>query len=103
MADELAKLPRWLGMALRGLTGEEFSAFGVSREEGGVQLLQLRRNSPAVNAGFQADDLVQKINGQKVRTAEELLAEVGKAGSDPIRVQIIRNQQPMEIILKEGE
>jgi hypothetical protein len=103
MADELAKLPSWLGMALRGLVGEEFSAFGVSREEGGVQLLQLRRNSPAANNGFQADDLVQKINGQRVRTPEELLAEVGKAGSGPIRVQIIRNQQPTELVLEGRE
>ena len=94
-AKETAKLPTWLGMALRGLQDEEFSAFGVSREEGGVQLIQISRKSPAADHGFLGDDLVQKINGRSVRTAEELLAEVAKAGAEPIRVQIIRNQQSM--------
>lgn len=48
---------------------------------------------------FRSDDLVQKINGQSVRTAEELLAEVAKAESKQLRVQIIRNQQPMELLV----
>ncbi len=32
--QEAAKLPTWLGMSLRALEGEEFSAFGINQERG---------------------------------------------------------------------
>lgn len=98
-AQEAAEPHTWLGMSLRGLRGEEFSAFGVVQEEGGVQLIQLEMFSPAIAVGLQGDDLIQQINGQKVTTVEELLAEVAKAGSGPIRVGFVRNQQPMEVMV----
>jgi hypothetical protein len=96
-----AGLPSWLGMSLRALQGEEFSAFGVSKEDGGVQLTPIGNQTltRAPRVGLQKDDLVQQINGQKVMTPEELLSEVKKAGSTPIRVRLIRVQQPVEITL----
>jgi len=96
---EAASLPTWLGMSLRGLQGEEFSAFGVSQEEGGVQLIRLKWRNTAGTVGLQADDLVQKINGQPVRTAEELLAELRNAGTGPIRVTLVRNQKVLELVI----
>jgi len=101
-AQERAKrLPNWLGMGLRGLEGDEFSAFGVSQEDGGVQFIQIRQRSEAATLGLEPDDLIQKINGVKVRTAEEVLAEVAKAEEIPIRIGLIRNQQPLEIVVPE--
>lgn len=101
---EMARqLPQWLGMGIRGIEGEEFSAFGVGQEEGGVQLLYSQRRSRLAALGFRPDDLVQGINGVSVRNAEELLAEFAKAGDAAVRVQIVRNQQPMEIVIPAGE
>lgn len=99
-AAKARRLSNWLGMALQTLEGDAFSAFGVSREEGGVQLIQISKRSEAAKKGFLPDDLVQNINGRSVRTVEDLLAEVAKAGSETLRVRIIRNQQPMEIVVR---
>lgn len=96
---EAGQLPTWLGMSLLGLQDEEYSAFGVSQEQGGVQLMQLSIFSPAIAAGLYGDDMIQQINDQQVRTPEELLAEVRKAGSGPIRVTFVRNQRVLEIVI----
>ncbi|MCC5932361.1 MAG: right-handed parallel beta-helix repeat-containing protein [Cyclobacteriaceae bacterium] len=96
---EADRLPTWLGMSLRDLKGEEFSAFGVSQEQGGVHLIQLSHHSQAGTVGLQRDDLIQQINGQTVRSAEELLAGVRKAGSGPIRVTFVRNQRVLEVVI----
>ena len=89
----------WLGAPLHGLENEEFSAFGVSREDGGVQLVKVPADSPAAKAGLQDNDLVQGINGAKVSSTDDLFAELIKAGSSPVRLRIIRNQQPKELTL----
>jgi PDZ domain/Right handed beta helix region len=89
----------WLGAPLHSLQGEEFSAFGVGKEDGGVQMVKVPAESPAAKAGFQDNDLVQNINGQKVSHTDHLFAALLKAGSEPLNVRIIRNQQPKEITL----
>ncbi len=89
----------WLGALLHGLQGEEFSAFGVGKEEGGVQLVRVPSGSPAARAGFQDNDLVQELNGQRVSHAGQLVAALLEAGPQPIEVRIIRNQQPMAMRL----
>jgi hypothetical protein len=87
----------WLGAPLHGLQGEEFSAFGVSKEDGGVQLVKVPAESAAAKAGFQENDLVQNINGQKVSKTDHLFAALLTAGSEPLKVRIIRNQKPKEL------
>lgn len=97
-----AKQPTlWLGASLHGLQGEEFSAFGVSKEDGGVQLVKVPAGSAAARSGLRENDLVQQVNGQKVRNTAQLFSAIEKAGKAPIRLLVIRNQQPMEIALPE--
>ncbi len=98
-AEAASNLPVWLEVALRGLEGEEFSAFGVSKEDGGVQIIPLNPRALAMRRGLQADDLIQQINGERVRTAAELLCAVERAGEDPIRVGLVRDQQFIELTL----
>jgi hypothetical protein len=58
-----AELPLfWLGARLHSLIGEEFSAFGVSKDDGGVQLVKVPANSAAAKAGLRANDLIQGSN-----------------------------------------
>lgn len=85
----------WLGAALHGLLGEEFSAFGVSKEDGGVQLLKVPEGSPAANAGFKSNDLVQSVNGRRTPDIQHLLAALVAAGSAPLELRVVRNQLPM--------
>jgi hypothetical protein len=89
----------WLGAALHGLEGEEFSAFGVSREDGGVQLVEVPAVSSAAQAGFEANDLIQSINGDRVSNTTGLFTALARAGSEPIQVRLIRNQKPVELTL----
>lgn len=85
---------RWLGATVRALTGEEFSAFGVSKEDGGIQLLDLPAQTAAAAAGLRKDDLIQSVNGEKTGTLEALAAATSRAGSRPLVIGYVRNQQP---------
>ncbi len=94
---------KWLGATLHSLQGEEFSAFGVSKENGGVQLVKVPENSDATRAGLQDNDLVQQVNGMKVSNTDQFFADLQKAGEAPIKIRIIRNQQPVEITIQGKE
>jgi hypothetical protein len=83
----------WLGASLHGLQGEEFSAFGVSREEGGVQLTEVPATSAAAAAGLQKDDLVQAVNGRGVKDAGALIAAVSAAGAESLQLRVVRGQK----------
>jgi hypothetical protein len=88
-----------LGAPLHSLQGEESSAFGVAKDDGGVQLVRVPKDSPAAKAGFQDNDLMQSLNGRKVSNTEQLFAVLLKVVSQPLKVRIIRNQKPMEMSL----
>ena len=90
----------WLGASLHSLQGEEFSAFGVSKDAGGVQLVKVPAGSPAAKGGLQENDLVQNLNGHKVSNADELFAALLESDSSPLKLRIIRNQRPEEITLQ---
>lgn len=90
----------WLGARLHGLTGEEFSAFGVAKEDGGVQLAKVPAASVAAKAGLLENDLVQGINGRKVSGVLELFAALNAAGEAALKVALIRNQKPLVVEIR---
>jgi Right handed beta helix region/PDZ domain len=100
VADPKQPAVKWLGAAIRGLQGEEFSAFGVSKEDGGVQLARVPEASDAFRAGLQDNDLIQQVNGMRVSNTDQFFAALKKVGEVPVKLHIIRNQKPMEIHLK---
>jgi len=85
----------WLGASLHALQGEEFSAFGVRKEEGGVALVEVPAQSPAALAGFKSGDLILAINGRQVRKVEDLRSAAEPAGE----VRFVRDQQSQTIVL----
>jgi membrane-associated protease RseP (regulator of RpoE activity) len=87
----------WLGARLHSLTGEEFSAFGVSKDDGGVQLVDVPAGSAAAEAGFLKSDLLQGLNGIKITKAADLFAALIKLGDAPLTASVIRNQQPLKL------
>ncbi len=87
----------WLGARLEELAGEAFSAYGVSKEEGGVALINVPRDSAAARAGLRQGDVVQRVNGQGTRTVRDVL-KLGRRGAGrPLELQIIRDQQRMPL------
>jgi hypothetical protein len=89
----------WLGAPLHSITGEEFSAFGVSKDDAGVQLMKVPADSAAAKAGLLENDLIQGVNGEKVSDTDDLFAVLNAADSEPLRLHLIRHQKPVEITL----
>lgn len=85
---------RWLGATLRPLKGEEFSAFGVSEEDGGLHLEAVPSGSLADMAGLKAGDVLQRIGGRPVKTFEEL-----RESAKDVQVHVFREQALMVLHL----
>lgn len=83
----------WLGAKLHSLAGEEYSAYGVSQEDGGVALLDVPQGSMAAQAGFKINDLIQRLNEMKVSNVDSLLKAYVEAGEAPLKVLTVRNQK----------
>lgn len=90
----------WHGAVLRDIQGEEFSAFGVTRESGGIHVVRVAAGSVAERSGFCANDLIQEVGGKPVRNFAELLGMV-TATSRPFVLTVIRDQRPLIIGIAE--
>lgn len=87
----------WIGASLRNISGEEFSAYGVSKESGGIAMAGVE-DGLAKTAGFQNGDLIQSVNGKPVRNLAEFAAAVkALAGQGKTPFGIVRNQAPAVI------
>ncbi len=70
----------------------------------GVVIVGVARNSPAARAGFQVGDVIQRINGQAVKTADQVQQAVDNStigGSLPVEVN--RNGRSLTIPVRPGE
>lgn len=99
---DVAETPlSWLGMTLRGLVGEEYSALGVSKETGGVLVVEAPTGTPAARSGLQKGDLVVTVNGAAVRRAEELLRRVHALAGQNVELTVVRAQQKLVLKVRE--
>ncbi len=89
----------WLGATLHSLIGDEFSAFGVTQEEGGVALLEVPNDSQAAKLGFEASDLIQAVNGKGVSNIGQMFAALAQIDTPAIKLKVVRNQQAMALSL----
>ncbi len=92
----------FLGSRVQSLTGETYSAFGVSQEDGGVAISQVGGQTEAAKIGLLEGDLIQNINGRQVKTVADLLQAFSLAGDTELSLQVIRNQQPVTIQASSG-
>ena len=59
---------------------------------GGILVEEVIRNSPAEEAGLQADDIIMSFNSRKTRTLREFLSDLaGSEPSDEIPMCVIRD------------
>ncbi len=49
-----------------------------------------------------AGDLIQGLNGTRVKRVADLLEAYGKAGDAPLTLNVVRNQQTMELVVASG-
>lgn len=66
--------------------------------ESGVALLSITPGSPAQAAGLLAGDIVQRVNGEKIRNAAQLLARVQRARvGDILKMEIWRKGEILDL------
>ena len=93
------RITKWMGATLRDLVAEEFSAYGVSKEEAGVALAEVPNGSKAARAGLQTGDVIQGVNGQAVSKLGQFAEKLKSIQSGPLELKLVRNQQVTELSL----
>jgi S1-C subfamily serine protease len=79
---------------------------GVQLEDSdnGVTITNVVADSPAEDAGFEADDVITAIDGEEVSTVREAIEAVqAKDSGDNITVSVERDSDPMDIDVTLGE
>ena len=88
---------KWMGATLHSLQGQEFSAYGVSKEDGGVVLLKVPASSVAAKAGLKAGDVIQAVNGKKISRVNQFQKVLASIKARELKFKVVRNQQAMEV------
>lgn len=72
-------------------------------EDKGVLIAKVLQNSPAAKAGLRAGDVIQKVNGQSVKGADDIqkLVENVQVGSN-LKLELRRNQSNVEVTVQPG-
>jgi hypothetical protein len=93
----------WRQSRLRDLGGEEFSAYGVSRDSGGILVMDVRKGDIADRDGFLPGDIIQSVAGTPVKTVGQMIEYFGHVPADKdIVIGIVRTQKPASIIVRGG-
>ncbi|MEI7898938.1 MAG: DUF6288 domain-containing protein [bacterium] len=83
----------WQGATIRDIGGQEFSAFGVSKDSGGVHLKVVPVDAAAARDGFKTDDLIQSLNSKAVKGIADLLKLQNEAAGQPMVIGFVRGQK----------
>jgi serine protease Do len=98
----------YLGVLLDSVKSEYASIYGLKDAAGAIVTDVRERKGPAGAAGIEAGDVITEVNGQKVESAQDLIAKIGVAGPDAsIAVAYLREingkMTPMTTTIKLGE
>lgn len=96
-SDTQVHVTNWWGAAVSALSGEEYSAFGVSQEDGGIHLISVPPDSEAAQAGLLAGDVIQRSNKKATRTIAQLLGATKRGRGKAITLQLVRKQQELSL------
>ncbi|MCH6258553.1 PDZ domain-containing protein [Puniceicoccaceae bacterium K14] len=92
-AKEAPIVEKWMGATLHAISGEEYSAYGVRKDQGGVALVNVPKGSDAEKAGFEANDLIQGVNDSRVSKVLDLYESFEQAKKGDVEVNIVRDQK----------
>ncbi len=95
-AQATAKTMMWMEATLGNLSGEEFSAYGVSKEAGGVVFLGIKSGSKAAKENFKNGDLIQSVNGRNIQNIKQFNRVIREVSGE-VNVKVIRNQQVIKL------
>jgi hypothetical protein len=85
---------QWRGATFRMLAGEDYSAYGVARDVGGMAAVGVPPGSAAAADGIQVGDVVQRIEGTPAATVEAVLRAMHafEGRNSTVECAIVRNQ-----------
>lgn len=93
-----SKATTWMGADISGLNGMEFSAYGVSKEDGGIALIKVPENSKATKAGLLEGDLILAANGKKFMNLKQFFRFMNNVKGSEVTLKVVREQKEIEII-----
>lgn len=91
-----------LGMTVAPLTPDLAEQAGVPRGTRGVVVEAIEPNGAAAQAGIQAGDVIQQVNGQRVTSTEDVQSALAKSGNRPPLLLINRGGQTVFVPVPVG-
>jgi serine protease Do len=88
---------RRLGVSVDELTDQLAQYFGV---KDGLLVTSVTDGSPASRAGLKAGDVIRSINGQTVRSRDDLVRALRDANDDELAIAIVRDKRESDIKAK---
>lgn len=82
----------WSGMQLAPLQGEEFSAYGISSEEGGLVVKKIPMNSAFHARGVKRGDILLTVNERPLLNKRSIEKIIKKPYAKDLRLVVVRNQ-----------
>ncbi len=86
-----------LGIQATPVTPDVAAQLGVPRNTQGLAVIAVDPTGPAASAGIQQGDVIQQINHQPVRNANDVASALAKSGGRPALVQVLRGGQSLFI------
>ena len=72
----------YLGVLLDSVKNEYAAVYGLKDASGAIVTDVREKTGPAGAAGIEAGDVITEVNGQKVESAQDLIAKIATAGPD---------------------
>jgi Do/DeqQ family serine protease len=73
------------------------------KEDTGILIVRVMRNSPAAKAGVQIGDVIQRVNGQSVTSADDVQQAVDRAAiGGNMKLEVKRNGQTIALSVQPG-
>ncbi|MCU0242210.1 MAG: PDZ domain-containing protein, partial [Vicinamibacteria bacterium] len=92
----------WLGVAVRDLDEDLAKTFGLKDAKGAV-VQEVTAGSPADRAGVQAEDLIVRIDEQKIESSDDLVGYVtSHAPGSNVAMHLVRGGAPKTITITLG-
>jgi serine protease Do len=87
----------FLGVGVKEIDAERAKVLKL-REEHGVEITNVERNSPAAKAGLQTGDVVQKYQGQRVEGLDQFIRFVRETPPGrTVEMEVIRGGSPQKV------
>ncbi|HLP76562.1 MAG TPA: PDZ domain-containing protein, partial [Candidatus Paceibacterota bacterium] len=94
----------WLGVEIRGLMDDPDAAGRNNTATNGVVVKAIIPNGPAANSDLRTGDIITAVDGQPVKTVQQLRGEVRcKTVGKPVTLDVVRADTSMKILVSPGE